>query len=39
MGFHFRKIVQNIELKRVKGAPKGHPFAPLVTNELAALAR
>ena len=34
MGFHFRKIVQNIELKRVRGAPKGHPFAPQYVGQL-----
>jgi len=29
MGFHFEKPVQYFELKRVGGAPKGYPFAPL----------
>jgi len=26
---YFGKLVQYFELKRVGGAPKGHPFAPL----------
>ena len=29
MGFSFGEVVQIFELKRVGGAPKGHPFAPL----------
>ena len=28
--FHFEKLVQYFELKRVGGAPKGPPLAPLV---------
>ena len=27
--FYFRKVVQNFELKKIGGAPKGHSFAPL----------
>ena len=30
MRSQFEKLVQNFKLKRVGGAPKGHPFAPLV---------
>ena len=29
---YFRKVVQNFELKRVGGAPKGHPLAPLFAH-------
>ena len=29
MGSYFGNVVQNFELKRVGGAPKGHLFAPL----------
>ena len=28
MESYFEKVVQIFELKRVGGAPKGHPFAP-----------
>jgi len=28
IGSHFEKVVQNIELQRVGGAPKDHPFSP-----------
>ena len=31
MESYFGEVVQNFELKRVGGAPKGRPFAPLVT--------
>ena len=33
MSFHFGEVVQNFELKRVGGAPKGHPLAPLFIIE------
>jgi len=29
MEYHFGEVVQNFELKRVGGAPKGHPLTPL----------
>jgi len=29
MVFYFKKLMQNFELKRVRGVPKGHPLAPL----------
>ena len=30
MGSHSEEVVQNFEIKRVEGAPKGHLFAPLI---------
>ena len=30
MGSHFKKLIQNFEFKRVRGAPNDHPFAPLL---------
>jgi hypothetical protein len=37
MRFYFRKVVQIFEIKRVGGAPKGHPFAPLTFDVLKGL--
>ena len=34
MKFYFEEIVQNIKLKRVGSAPKGHLFAPLAGHTL-----
>ena len=33
MESYFEKIVQNFELKRVEGAPKGHLFTPLCITD------
>ena len=33
MRSHFGKIVQTFELKRVRGAPKGHQLTPLDLNK------
>ena len=30
IGSHFEEVVQIFELKKVGGAPKDHPFAPLI---------
>ena len=35
--FYFKKVVQNFEIKRVKGAPKGHLFTPLLTEHFSVL--
>ena len=37
MEFYFEKLVQYFELKRVGGAPKGYPFAPLIINDVKAM--